>query len=87
MMKIKKNIATSESGYVFNPSTGESFSVNPIAIEIFNFLKEGKSYEEISKTMLARYNTDEATFEKDYNDFMGMLKQHLLIETENEKEN
>ncbi len=87
MMKIKKNIATSESGYVFNPSTGESFSVNPIAIEIFNFLEEGKSYEEISKTMLSRYNTDEATFEKDYNDFMGMLKQHLLTENDNEKEN
>ena len=72
-MNIKKNIAISESGYIFNPTTGESFSVNPIGIEIFKLLKDGDSYEEISKTILAKYNTDEDTVEKDYNDFIGLL--------------
>ena len=33
-MKLKKNIATSESGFVFNPSTGDSFSLNTIGAEI-----------------------------------------------------
>ena len=84
-MKIKKNVAISESGYIFNPSTGDSFTVNPIGIEIFNMIKTEKSYEEISKTILAKYNTDEATFEKDYHDFIGMLNLHLLIDRENEK--
>jgi len=83
-MKIKKNVAISESGYVFNPSTGDSFTVNPIGIEIFNMIKDAKSYGEISKTIMAKYNTDEATFEKDYNDFIGMLNLHLLIDKENE---
>jgi len=86
-MNIKKNVAISESGYIFNPSTGESFSVNPIGIEIFNLLKDGNSYEEISKTILAKYNTDEDTVEKDYNDFIGLLKQHLLIENDNGQKN
>ncbi|OQX76284.1 MAG: hypothetical protein B6D61_09035 [Bacteroidetes bacterium 4484_249] len=86
-MNIKKNIAISETGYIFNPSTGESFSVNPIGIEIFNMLKDGKSYEEISKTILSKYNTDEDTVEKDYNDFIGVLQQHLLIENDNEQKN
>lgn len=82
-MKIKKNVAISESGYVFNPSTGESYTVNPIGIEIFNLLKEEKSFEEISKTVMSKYNTDEATFEKDYNDFIGMMNLHLLIDNNN----
>jgi hypothetical protein len=82
-MKIKKNVAISESGYVFNPSTGESFTVNPIGIEIFNMLKEKKSFEEISKTILAKYNADEATFEKDYNDFIGMMNLYMLIDNNN----
>lgn len=86
-MKIRKNVAISESGYIFNPTTGESFSVNPIGIEIFNMIKEGKSYEEISKTILAGFRTDEDTFEKDYHDFVGLLNHYLLIEKENEKEN
>jgi hypothetical protein len=83
-MKIKKNIALSESGFVFNPSTGESFSVNPIGIEIFNAIKEEQSYEEISKTMLSKYNTDGDTFEKDYNDFVQLLNSFQLIELANE---
>ncbi len=85
-MKIKKNVAISESGYVFNPSTGESFSVNPIGIEIFNLIKDQKNYEEISKTIISKYNTDDDTFEKDYNDFVTMLKQYLLIDKNEETE-
>lgn len=84
-MKIKKNVAISESGYVFNPSTGDSFTVNQIGIEIFNMIKAGKSYEEISKTILTKYNTDVATFENDYYDFIGIMNLHLLIDNGNEK--
>ncbi|MCB0807394.1 MAG: PqqD family protein [Bacteroidales bacterium] len=86
-MKIKKNVAVSESGYIFNPSTGESFSVNPSGIEIFNMVKEQKSYEEISAHFLKKYNTDKDTFEKDYNDFIGMLNHYLLLEKDHAEEN
>jgi hypothetical protein len=86
-MKIKRNVAVSESGYVFNPATGESFTINPIGIEIFNMIKNEKSNEEISKTILLKYGTDEDTFEKDFHDFAEVLKQYSLIEAENEQEN
>ena len=79
-MKIKSNVAVSESGFVFNPSTGESYSINPIGIEIFNMIKESKPFEEISGEMLSKYNTEEDTFEKDFQDFVGFLKQYQLIE-------
>jgi len=85
-MKIKNNIAISESGFIFNPSTGESFSVNPTGVEIFNLIKEGKKIEEIEQLILEKYNTDKDTFEKDYHDFIGFLKQYLLIDTHDEKE-
>lgn len=86
-MKIKKNIAISESGYVFNPSSGESFTVNPIGIELVNMIRDEKSYEEISRTMLAKYNTDNDTFEKDYQDFIGLLKSYQLLENEGQQKN
>jgi hypothetical protein len=84
-MKIKKNIAISESGYVFNPSSGESFTVNPIGIELVHMIRDEMSYEEISKTMLAKYTTDADTFEKDYHDFAGVLKLYQLLENEGQK--
>jgi len=79
-MKIKSNVAVSESGYVFNPSTGESYSINPIGIEIFNMIKEQKPYEEISGEILNKYNAEVDTFEKDYQDFVEFLRQYQLIE-------
>ena len=84
-MKLKKNIALSDSGLVFNPATGESFSLNPIGVEIVNHLKEDRSPEEISKIVLAGYSTDKDTFEKDFHDFIGILSHHQLLEENEEK--
>jgi hypothetical protein len=86
-MKIKRNIALSDSGFVFNPSTGDSFSTNPIGLEIIKMLKEEKPDEEIKKYVLNTYNTDEATFEKDYYDYINMLVKIKLTESNEEKEN
>lgn len=79
-MKLKKNIAISESGFVFDPTSGESFSLNPIAIEILNMLKEGKGQGDISNFVLNKYDVERDTFENNYFDFVGMIKQFNLLE-------
>lgn len=79
-MKLKKNIAASESGFVFNPTTGDSYSTNPIGAEILSLMKEGKSFAEISSTILEKYEVDAAVFEKDYMDFAAQLKGYNLLE-------
>ena len=80
-MQIRKNIATSESGFIFNPGTGDSFSANPAAAEIINLLKEGTSPGEIKKILLGKYEVDNASLEKDWDDFMAQLREaNLLIE-------
>lgn len=85
-MKLKKSVALSESGLLFNPVTGESFSVNPIGVEILNLLREEKGEKEIRKALLERYSSDEATIEKDLQDFFGILNHQNLLET-NDKAN
>jgi hypothetical protein len=79
-MRINKNIAISENGFLFNPTTGEPFSVNPIGAEIIMLLKEGKSLEMIAKQLHNEYHIDEATLEKDIADFIGILKTYSLTE-------
>lgn len=79
-MKLKKNIATSESGFVFNPSTGDSFSLNGIGAEILLQMKESKSSEEIKKDILARYDVDKSLLEKDWDDFMTQLRDNNLLD-------
>lgn len=79
-MKIKRNIAISDSGFIFNPDTGESFSTNAIAIELFNLLKEDKSYDKIRDEILKSYHVEQSTFEKDFQDFISVLNQYNLSE-------
>jgi hypothetical protein len=79
-MKIKKNIALSDSGFVFNPSSGDSYSVNPIGIELIKMMKEEKGEDEIKQYVMNTYAVDEATAEKDFYDFIKMLEQYRLIQ-------
>ncbi len=81
-MKLKKNIAISESGFVFDPSSGDSFSLNPVAVEIMEFLKKDKTYEEINQLILEKYDVDQTTFERYYYDFINTLRQFSLLENE-----
>ena len=76
---IKKNIATNEFGFVFNPATGDSFSSNPIAAEIIRLMKENHSLNEIKKTIFDKYEADKMTIEKDVDDFVSLLKENNLL--------
>ncbi len=78
-MNINNNIAVSNSGFIFNPDTGESFTVNPLGALIINSLKEGKSMSDITKELQNKYEIDPNTLEKDTEDFLGLLKNFSLI--------
>lgn len=80
-MKLKKNIAISESGFVFDPNSGDSYSMNPIGVEILTMMKEGKGQGDIFNFVLKKYEVDRDTFENNYLDFINMLRQFNLIET------
>jgi uncharacterized Ntn-hydrolase superfamily protein len=79
-MNIKKNIAVSASGLIFNPDTGESYTVNPMGAEIIALLKDGLAQQEVISRIIEKYNTDRAACEKDFEDFAGLLKNYQLVE-------
>ncbi len=78
-MELNKNIAISESGFIFNPLTGDSFSVNPVGQDILRLLKEEKGKEEIIKTLHKKYNVERTVIEKDIYDFFLMLGNYQLL--------
>jgi hypothetical protein len=80
MISLKKNIAVSESGFVFNPTSGDSFSLNNVGTEILKLMKDGKSEMDIKNTIRAWYDIDEETLDKDYYDFLKMLGQFKLLD-------
>lgn len=79
-MKLKANIATSENGFIFNPTTGDSFTSNGIAAEILTHMKAGESETEIKQKILDRYEVESSQLERDWDDYMLQLKEANLLD-------
>lgn len=79
-MKLKKNIATSEEGFIFNPATGDSFSTNPIGTDILGLLKEEKTLPEVIEFICSKYDVEPIQFERDLDDFVSQLKDYYILD-------
>ncbi len=79
-MKLKKNIAISETGFLFDPNSGESFSVNETGKEILKLMKDEKNETEIIQWFTENYEVDYAVFENNFNDFLTVLQNYRIIE-------
>ena len=77
---VPSNIAISESGFLFLPTTGETFTLNQIGSRILTELKSGKQVNSIIENFTAEYDVDQKTFEKDLSDFINQLKNYRLVE-------
>ena len=78
---MKKNIALSDTGFLFNPSTGDSYSTNPIGLDIIRELKYGSSPKEVLRFIIEKYEVEESRVEKDHGDFLEMLKSFHLMDS------
>jgi hypothetical protein len=81
-MLIKENIALSENGFVFNPSTGDSFTMNNTGKEVIMMIKEGKDLKMITEIMAEKYDVDLNTLERYLADFLNDLNVYNLLEEE-----
>jgi hypothetical protein len=81
-MLIRANIALSENGFVFNPSTGDSFTMNKTGKEVLQLIKEGKDIRQIADLMAEKYDVDRITLERYLEDFVSVLGENNLLEEE-----
>jgi len=79
-MLIKSNVAVSENGFVFDPSTGESFTLNNSGKEVLFLIKEGKEIDQITTILIEKYETDKETAERYLVDFINDLRINNLLE-------
>jgi hypothetical protein len=77
-MRITDEIKISDNGFVFNSKTGDSFSLNPIGLELIKSIKEEKDLEILKKEITEKYEIDELTFEKDFYEFCALLKHYQI---------
>ena len=84
IMILKTNVAVSETGFLFDPNTGESFNLNKTGQFILKLLKENKDETEIIGTVMEKYDVELQVLQRYLDDFIRMLDQfNLLVREEN----
>jgi PqqD family protein of HPr-rel-A system len=74
-----QNLAVSDSGFVFDPMSGATFTLNTSGLVILNALREGLSLDETVARVHERFEDVAADTKDDVLDFVQRLRQHGLL--------
>jgi len=82
-MGVIERLAISKDGFVFDPATGNSYTVNSTGLFILNLLREGKSEDEIVSALVENFDVSENEARRDLLDFLEQLRINGLLEASN----
>lgn len=72
-------LAINDEGFVFDPATGESYTVNGTGLLILKGLKDGKSPEEMADSFMEKYVVEKGEAESDILVFMDFLRASAIL--------
>lgn len=78
--RLKAGLRISDQGVVFDPSGGESFTLNPTGLAILKMMYAGAGEDKIYEEMSREYQLSRPLFDRYYLDFLSVLKSSQLLE-------
>lgn len=75
--KSLERLAVSESGFVFDPVSGHSFTVNETGLSILRALQQDRRLDALRADLSAEFDVDAMTLERDLLEFLGSLRDQL----------
>lgn len=70
-----KNVALSETGFLFDPGTGNTFILNETALVIVQSLQKNRDKEEIVSAISEEFDAPVEQIERDYSDLLSQLTE------------
>jgi PqqD family protein of HPr-rel-A system len=74
-----KNLALSETGFLFDPATGNTFTLNESAMTILKALKNGLGQQQIAEALAAEFEVSGSQAREDVSDALLQLREAGLI--------
>ncbi len=78
-MRSCSKLALNDEGFAFDPTTGDSFTLNETGVVILKRLREGKGNCEIARTLAEEYEVTPEDAESDVADFLARLRSFGLV--------
>ena len=73
------DLAISDSGFVFDPWSGATFSLNPSGLAVLHLLKDGLRGDALHSALQDRFEVREGDLQRDVDEFLGLLVRHELL--------
>ena len=74
-----KDLAVSESGFVFDPYTGSSFNTNATGCVILEGLRDGLERPAILARVEDEFDADGSDLDRDLDEFVFLLRENGLL--------
>ena len=74
-----KDLAISESGFLFDPYSGATFTLNNTGKFILQLLMEGKVIEEIESALRKKFEVGDEDLRSDIYEFVNLLKENHFL--------
>jgi len=74
-----ENLAVSDTGFVFDPTSGATFTLNASGLVILNALRKGLSFDETLVRLRDRFHDVGGDAKDDLTDFVSCLRQHGIV--------
>lgn len=77
ILLMTKRLALSESGFVFDPVSGQSFTVNETGLVVLRLIQQQDDLEQIAEQLAEQFDASIAEIKRDVQDFTNRLKGFL----------
>lgn len=72
-----RRLAISESGFVFDPVSGNNFTVNDTGLVILRYLQQKQDFPALIDELRDHYDASPNDIERDIIEFIGMLREFV----------
>lgn len=76
------DLAISDTGFVFDPYSGATFSVNPSGLAILRLLKEGCARADLVEHLEDQFDVRGDDLHRQVDEFIGVMRRHELVPTD-----
>ena len=80
MEKVLHRLALSESGFVFDPVSGQSFTVNESGLDILRQLQKNTDLQQTHEYLMQNYAASEQELQRDLEDFIASLREQMGLQ-------
>ena len=74
-----RDLAVSETGFVFDPYSGATFSLNASALCLLRGLKEGLGRDELIAQLEESFDVTDADLSRDIDEFLELLRYNGVL--------